>query len=188
MWNPYFNISFSKNWCVTINLLHLQCPFWMLKVLWGRWPMVSNELWVVAGGRDTYIQRRFLNALGLTLWESRKFKLVVKKKQSNGNAPWGVIIVPISLVGYDIYIGVGLSALLGQTDRAMRESQHVGPGTELAPRLSQNYILLLLIINTLQVAAWCADTIMFPNYNTSGNWCLRGFNEAFYHGTAICSC
>jgi len=31
---------------------------------------------------------------------------------------------------------VGLSALLGQTDRAMREPQHVGPGTELAPRFS----------------------------------------------------
>ena len=43
-------------------------------------------------------------------------------------------IVPILLVGYDIYIGVGLSALLGQTDRAMREPQHVGSGTELAPR------------------------------------------------------
>ena len=56
--------------------------------------------------------------------------------QSNGNAPWGVIIVPIYVVGYDIYTGVGLSALLGSTTRAMREPLHREPGTELAPRFS----------------------------------------------------
>ena len=56
------------------------------------------------------------------------------QNQSNGNAPIGVIIVPIYMVGYDIYIGVGLSALLGWTIRAMREPSECGPGTELAPR------------------------------------------------------
>ena len=33
-----------------------------------------------------------------------------------------------------IYIGVGLSALLGSTNRAMREPLDRGPGTGLAPR------------------------------------------------------
>ena len=43
------------------------------------------------------------------------------------------------MMGYSIYIGVGLSALLGQTDRAMREPSGCGPGTELAPRFSCVY-------------------------------------------------
>ena len=43
------------------------------------------------------------------------------------------------MVGYDIYTGVGLSALLGSTTRAMREPLHRGPGTELAPRFSCVY-------------------------------------------------
>ena len=146
----FFAFSAIKVWKVEIFLLSLPCPFWMLKALWDRWPMVSNELWVITGGVDTYIQRRFLNALGLTLWESRKFKLVVKN-QSNGNAPWGVIIVPIYMVGYDIYTGVGLSALLGTTTRAMREPSKRGPGTELAPRLFVCMINLKLTI-TAEVA------------------------------------
>ena len=43
------------------------------------------------------------------------------------------------MVGYDIYTGVGLSALLGSTNRAMREPLDRGPGTELAPRFSCVY-------------------------------------------------
>ena len=132
LWKCYFcikGVTIPKLFVIfAVSFLNAESP-------WDRWPTVSNELWVITGGRDIYIQRRFLNALGLTLWESRKFKLVVKN-QSNGNAPWGVIIVPILMVGYDIYIGVGLSALLGTTTRAMREPSKRGPGTELAPRFS----------------------------------------------------
>ena len=58
----------------------------------------------------------------------------VSQNQSNGNAPKGVIIVPISMVGYGIYISVGLSALLGSTNRVMREPLDRGLGTELATR------------------------------------------------------
>ena len=36
--------------------------------------------------------------------------------------------------GVRLYIGVGLSALLGSTIRAMREPSECGPGKELAPR------------------------------------------------------
>lgn len=43
------------------------------------------------------------------------------------------------MVDYDIYICVGLSALLGMTTRAMREPSKRGPGTELAPRFSCVY-------------------------------------------------
>ena len=65
--------------------------------------------------------------------ESRKFKLLVKTK-ATGTPLRGVIIVPICMVGYGIYIGVGLSALLGSTSRAMREPQHVDRASGLAPR------------------------------------------------------
>ena len=89
--------------------------------------------WVITGRWDTYIQKAFSERFGFDVLESRKFKLVVKTK-ATGTPLGGVIIVPIYMVGYGIYIGVGLSALLGTTTRAMREPQHVGPGTELAPR------------------------------------------------------
>ena len=55
------------------------------------------------------------------------------------------------MMGYDIYIGVGLSALLGTTTRAMREPSKRGPGTELAPRLFVCMINLKLTI-TAEVA------------------------------------
>ena len=83
---------FVKNiWRIRKNFLPLRCPFWMLKALWDGWPSVSNGLRVIAGGLDTYIQRRFLNALGLTSWESRKFKLIVKDK-ATGTPLRGVVI------------------------------------------------------------------------------------------------
>ncbi len=48
--------------------------------------------------------------------------------------PLGVqIIVPVLMMGI-VYIDVGLSALLGSTNRAMRESLGCAQGTELAPR------------------------------------------------------
>ena len=46
--------------------------------------------------------------------------------------PYGDV-VPVHIINNSVaitYIGVGLSALLGLTDRAMREPQHVGLGTD----------------------------------------------------------
>ena len=42
----------------------------------------------------------------------------------------GVVFVHIVMVCYVIYIGVGLSALLGWTDRVMRKPSERGPGTD----------------------------------------------------------
>ena len=89
--------------------------------------------WVITGRWDTYIQKAFSERFGVDVLESRKFKLLVKTK-ATGTPLRGVIIVPICMVGYGIYIGVGLSALLGSTSRAMREPQHVDRASGLAPR------------------------------------------------------
>jgi hypothetical protein len=51
----------------------------------------------------------------------------------------------------DIYIGVGLSALLGWTSRAMREPSECGPGTELAPRFFM-YVSNLNLLISAEVA------------------------------------
>ena len=79
--------------------------------------------------------KAFSERFGFDVLESRKFKLSVKNKATG--TPLGDVEY-MSILCYIrwryIYIGVGLSALLGQTDRAMREPQHVGPGIELAPR------------------------------------------------------
>ena len=90
--------------------------------------------WVIRrGGTHTY-KRRFLDALGLTMLESRTFELPVKTK-AMGTPHGGVVSVHIIIYSVSItYIGVGLSALLGLTGRAMREPQHRGPSRELAPR------------------------------------------------------
>ena len=93
----------------------------------------AESPWVITGGRDTYIQRRFLNALGLTCWNLANSNYLSKTKQRERPLRCNYC-THHSMVGYDIYIGVGLSALLGLTDRAMREPQHVGLGTGLAPR------------------------------------------------------
>ena len=83
--------------------------------------------------RDTDILKAFSGCFGFDGLRISQIQ-TVSQDQSNGNAPRGVIIVPISMVGYGIYIGVGLSALLGSTNRAVREPLDRGPGTELAPR------------------------------------------------------
>ena len=65
LWKEFFLIKklYLKNSCIFAeSFLNAESP------------------WVITGGRDTYIQRRFLNALGLTSWESRKLKLLVKTK------------------------------------------------------------------------------------------------------------
>ena len=61
------------------------------------------------------------------------------QNQSNGNAPLRCSILHIIIMCMFTYIGVGLSALLGTTTRAMREPSKRGPGTELAPRFSCVY-------------------------------------------------
>ena len=55
------------------------------------------------------------------------------KNKATGTSLEGVIIMPGSGRD-DIYIGVGLSALLGWTDRVMRRPSKRGPGKRLAPR------------------------------------------------------
>jgi len=54
--------------------------------------MVSNALWVIAGGRDTYILKAFSERFGFDVLESRKFRLSVKTKQRE--CPCGVILYP----------------------------------------------------------------------------------------------
>jgi hypothetical protein len=65
------------------------------------------------------------------------------QKQSNGNAPWDVYIQPVLAIGVKAYwsltvkyilIGVGLSALLVSTIRAMRRPLQRGTSIRLAPR------------------------------------------------------
>ena len=133
LWNFIFAISPLKVWRVQIKSLFLQCSFWMLKAHWDRWPTVSN---VSLGNhrRAGHIHTKaFSERFGFDALRISQIQTICQK-QSNGNAPWGVVIVSIAMMDYDIYIGVGLSALLGQTDRAMREPSKRGPSTELAPR------------------------------------------------------
>ena len=92
-----------------------------------------KALGVITWRRDTYILKAFSERFGFDGLRISQIQ-TVSQNQSNGNAPRDVIIVPISMVGYGIYIGVGHSALLGLTNRAMREPLDRGPGTELAPR------------------------------------------------------
>jgi len=73
-------------------------------------------------------KRRFLNALVLTCWNFATFKLSVKNKAAG--TPHAMII-PCLCISF----GVGFSALLGSTDRAMRRPQRVERASELAPRL-----------------------------------------------------
>ena len=83
-------------------------------------------------GGNAYIQKALLNALVLTIQESRKFKQLVKDKATG--TPQGCFICTARSVPYinrvegELYtnIGVGLSALLVSTNWAMREPLNRG--------------------------------------------------------------
>ena len=88
--------------------------------------------------RDIYIKGVTVR-FGFDVLESRKFKWI-SQEQSNGDALWGAYTVCPKHFLYphvmgkcsgmlDIYIIVGLSALLVSTDRAMREPQDVKRAT-----------------------------------------------------------
>ena len=92
---------------------------------------------------------------GFDVLELRKFKLSVKSK-ATGTPLKGVFKAPALSLGISMpcvnvgrlsYIGVGLSALLVSTGRAMREPRYVERVTGLAPRLNQNNDCNTLIIN-----------------------------------------
>ena len=93
---------------------------------------MGNLLWC-----DTYILKAFSGRFGFDALRISQIQ-TSGQEQSNGDAPWRCrLYMPCILrVGYCIYIyiGVGLSALLGWTTRAMREPSKRGPGTGLAPR------------------------------------------------------
>jgi len=93
---------------------------------------MGNLLWW-----DTYILKAFSGRFGFDALRISQIQ-TSGQEQSNGDAPWRCrLYMPCILrVGYCIYIyiGVGLSALLGWTTRAMREPSKRGPGTGLAPR------------------------------------------------------
>ena len=88
--------------------------------------------------RDIYIKGVTVR-FSFDVLESRKFKWI-SQEQSNGDALWGAYTVCPKHFLYphvmgkcsgmlDIYIIVGLSALLVSTDRAMREPQDVKRAT-----------------------------------------------------------
>ena len=71
------------------------------------------------------MQKAFSGRFGFDMLESRTFKLPVKNK-ATGTPLNDVVSVRINTnVLMFTYICVGLSALLGLTDRAMREPQHI---------------------------------------------------------------
>ena len=86
---------------------------------------------------DTYILKAFSGRFGFDALRISQVH-TSGQEQGNGNAPWRcrqyMSIASCMEQGIYIYIGVGLSALLGWTTRAMREPSKRGPGTELAPR------------------------------------------------------
>ena len=85
-------------------------------------------------------KKALLDALVLTIQESRKFKQLVKNKATG--TPQGCFICTARSVPYinrvegELYtnIGVGLSALLVSTNWAMREPLNRGTSDRLAPR------------------------------------------------------
>ena len=103
---------------------------WKYAPLKGAPFMCCHQRW------DTYIKRRFLDALVLTSWESRKFN--VRQKQGNGNAPWCVDIQPSSIYnigGCFICIAWGFLCCSVRRTGQCESLQDVEPGTGLAPRL-----------------------------------------------------
>lgn len=92
---------------------------------------------LASGQGRTYWKRRFLDALVLTVYELRNFKLFVKNK-ATGNASWrcsyytnhwnwtakGVSFCQWVLLY--TYLSWGCSALLVSTNRAMRRPIHCG--------------------------------------------------------------
>ena len=109
----------------------------------------AESPWAIIRGGDAYIQKAFSERFGFDVLESRKFKLSVKNKATG--APLGVYyVMPIIYWWHhNIYISVGLSALLVSTDRAMRELLHRRPGTELAPRFLCAWVNLRLCYQVL---------------------------------------
>ena len=78
----------------------------------------SSERWKPLGNQrrwDTYIIKAFSGRFGFDDVRTSQLQ-TVSQKQSNGNAPWGVICLCSAIIclwHWYIYIIVGLSALLG---------------------------------------------------------------------------
>lgn len=97
------------------------------------------------GWADIYMVKGVFVRFGFDELESRKF--IDKSRAKQQRTPHEVYYIQPLLVSDDsivhcqesflyTYIGVGLSALLVSTCRAMREPQFVKRATELAPRFS----------------------------------------------------
>ena len=100
----------------------------------------------------------FCNALVLTLWNLANSQTDCQK-QSNENASWDDYI-PLHLRLY-IFIGVGLSALLVLTIRAMREPQRVEPSNK-----NRLHVLFLYAIMNNHRSVLELAGIMKKNTNT----------------------
>ena len=99
-------------------------------------------------GMHTY-KRRFLNALVLTSWNLSNSNCLSKTKQRERPLEVYYVMSIIYWWHHNIYISVGLSALLVSTDRTMRELLHRGSGTELAPRFLCAWVNLRLCYQVL---------------------------------------
>ena len=108
------------------------------------------------GGVDLHIGKRRFVRFGFDELESRKF--IDKSRTKQQRTPHEVYYIQPSLASNDsnvrcqecflyTYTGVGLSALLVSTCRAMREPQFVNRVTEETPRLNLFQFSITLIIN-----------------------------------------
>ena len=89
---------------------------------------------VIIGGLDTYILKAFSERFGFDALRISQIQTSGQKPKQRERPLRCNYCTHLDGGLWYIYIGVGLSALLGTTTRAMREPSKRGPGTELAPR------------------------------------------------------
>ena len=87
----------------------------------------AGSPWATEQAGHIHSKRRFLNALGLTCWNLANSNYLSRPKQRERPLRGVEIVCSLRLYPY-LYIGVGLSALLGWTDRVMRRPSKRGPG------------------------------------------------------------